>query len=67
MSEQQGSKGILILKEHNETDEIDFQLDYLMSLSIKERYRLMLNKSLEVKRLLKQHGHGTTPGIVKRQ
>jgi len=61
------SKGILVLKEHNEAEEIDFELDYLLSLSLKERYRLMLNKSLEMKKLLIQHGHGKTPGIFKRQ
>lgn len=67
MTERKESKGILILKNHSEADEIDFELNYLMSLSVSERFRLMMNKSLEMINLLVQHGHLKTPQIIKRQ
>jgi hypothetical protein len=67
MTEPKETKGILILKDHSEADEIDFELDYLMSLSVGERFRLMINKSLETVNLLVQHGHRKTPQIIKRQ
>jgi hypothetical protein len=67
MDKRKGSKGILILKEHNEADEIAFELDYLLSLSVNERFRLMEAKSLDMKQLLIQNGHRRTPEIIKRQ
>ena len=60
-------KGILILKDHSEVDEIDFELDYLLSLSIAERFHLMENKNLEIKYLLEQNGHRRPAEIIKRQ
>jgi hypothetical protein len=67
MKKRKGAKGILLLKEPNEIDEIDFELDYLLSLSTGERFCLMENKSLEMKHLLEQHGHGRPPEIIKRK
>jgi len=61
------TRGILILKDHSEVDEIDFELDYLLSLSIGERFHLMENKSLEIKHLLEQNGHRKPAEIIKRQ
>lgn len=67
MGKRKETKGILILKESNEIDEIEFELDYLLSLSTSERFRLMENKSLEVKRLLEQNGHRRPAEIIKRK
>ncbi len=57
----------LLLKSHDEEAEIAFELQYLLSLSINQRFMLMENKSKEMKRLLYAHGHGKTPGIIKRK
>jgi len=67
MKKKKQTKGILILKDHNEAAELDFELDYLLSLSTDERFRLMENKSLEIKYLLEQHGHRRPAEIIKRQ
>lgn len=67
MKKRKETKGILLLKEPSEIDEIDFELDYLLSLSTGERFRLMENKSLEMKHLLEQHGHRRPPEIIKRK
>ena len=67
MRQRKETKGILILKDHSEDDEIEFELDFLLSLSISERFRLMANKSLEIKKLLAQHGHRRPAEIIKRQ
>jgi len=61
------AKGVLLLKEHNEVEEIKFELDYLLSLSIAERFRLMQVKNLEMIRLLEQHGHRRPSEIIKRK
>ena len=67
MKNKKETKGVLILKDHSEVDEIDFELDYLLSLSIGERFRLMENKSLEIKYLLEQNGHRRPAEIIKRK
>lgn len=67
MKTKRKSRGILILKDHSEVDEIDFELDYLLSLSIGERFNLMENKNKEINRLLEQNGHRRPPGIIKRK
>jgi hypothetical protein len=67
MEKRKDPKGILILKEHSETDEIDFELDYLLSLSTAERFRLMENKNSEIKHLLEQNGHRRPAEVIKRQ
>jgi hypothetical protein len=61
------TKGILNLKERSEADKIDFELDYLMSLTVRERFRLTRNKSLEIINLLVQNERRNTPAIIKRQ
>lgn len=56
-----------MLKAHNEREEIDFELDYLLSLSTSERFQLMARKSMEVIHLLDQHGHRKPAENIKRQ
>ncbi|MCP5107927.1 MAG: hypothetical protein GY950_31350 [bacterium] len=60
-------KRTLLIKGHNEEAEIDFELQYLLSLNVRERFMLMEKKSKEMKNLLVAHGHGRTPGIIKRK
>ncbi|HLP44445.1 MAG TPA: hypothetical protein VK469_00765 [Candidatus Kapabacteria bacterium] len=61
------AKGILLLKDDDEVEEINFELDYLLSLSIAERFRLMQAKNLEMIHLLEQHGHRRPSEIIKRK
>jgi hypothetical protein len=65
MKKKKRLNGILILKDHNEKEEIDFELNYLLSLTTRERFRLMETKSKEIKRLLEQNGHRRTSEIIK--
>jgi hypothetical protein len=60
-------KGILILRKDDEKKELEFELDYLTSLSLQDRFALMLNKSRELKINLEKNGHRTAPAIIKRQ
>jgi hypothetical protein len=67
MKKKKRLNGILLLKDHNESEEIDFELNYLLSLTTEQRFRMMETKSKELKRLLEQNGHRTTFEIIKHQ
>ena len=60
-------KGILVLPEANEKKEIEFELKYLSSMSLRQRFVLMQNKTQELKTNLEKNGHRTTPEIIKRK
>jgi hypothetical protein len=60
-------RGILILKNSDEKRELEFELNYLSSLSLSQRFSLMQKKSQELKTNLKNNGHRTTPQIIKRK
>ncbi len=57
---------ILKLTDHDEEKEIIFELNYLLSLSIRERFQLMFNRNRELINLLEKNGQRKTPEIVKR-
>lgn len=57
---------ILKLKKHNQNKEIEFELNYLKSLTIKQRFLMMFNKTQEIRNLLKSHGYRETSQIIKR-
>ena len=57
---------ILRLKRHNINKEIEFELRYLRSLSVKERFSLMLKKTKEMLNLLERNGHRRPFEIIKR-
>lgn len=59
-------KGILVLKKADEKREIEFELEYLSSLNLQDRFALMLTKSRELKINLAKNGHRATPSITKR-
>jgi hypothetical protein len=59
-------KTILKLTDHDEQKEIEFELEYLASLSITERFQLMFQRSIELLTLLEKNGHRKTPAIIKR-
>lgn len=58
---------ILKLDAHNEEKEIEFELDYLMSLTTVERFEMMAKKTEEMLNLLKKDGHRTATEIIKRE
>ncbi len=59
-------KTILKLTDHDEEKEILFELNYLFTLSIRERFQLMINRNRELIQLLEKNGHRRTPEIIKR-
>lgn len=61
------AKGILLLKTGSDDREIEFELNYLRSLTPRQRFLLMERKNREMRAMLRRHGHGTTPSIFKRK
>ena len=57
---------ILKLSRHNTKKEIDFELKYLRSLSIKKRFEMMSKKTKEIVEFLERHGHRKPFEIIKR-
>ncbi len=58
---------ILKLSKAHERQEIDFELDYLMSLTIHERFQMMLQKNREIVSLLKRrYGNQKATEVIKR-
>ncbi len=58
---------ILKLDKHDEDKEIEFELDYLTSLTTRQRFEMMFTKTREMLRLLKKDGRRTTTEIIKRK
>jgi hypothetical protein len=58
---------ILKLDKHNEDKEIEFELDYLTSLTTRQRFELMFRKTKEMLSLLKRNERGKTTKIIKRK
>ena len=58
---------VLKLDDHDEERERAFELDYLLSLSTRERFRMMIEKSNEMKRTLLRHGYRKPVEIIKRE
>lgn len=57
---------VLKLERDDESREIEFELCYLKSLTIKERFLIMQNKSEEMKKMLRKRGYRKPTEIVKR-
>lgn len=57
---------ILKLRKHSAKKEIEFELKYLKSLSVKQRFALMIVKTREMMELLKKSGHRRPSEIIKR-
>ncbi len=57
---------LLKLDDHDEEQEIEFELSWLLSLSLQERFRLMFKKTKELIALLEGNGHRRPAQIVKR-
>ena len=57
---------VLKLKKANERREIEFELDYLASLTTRQRFEMMLQKSREMALLLKRNERRRFTQVVKR-
>ena len=57
---------ILKLDDHNEEKEIEFELSWLLSLTLQERFQMMFKKTKELIKLLERNGHRRPAQIVKR-
>lgn len=57
---------ILKLDKDDPQREIDFELDYLISLTTRQRFEMMIQKSREMVQLLRRNGHRKTTEIIKR-
>ena len=57
---------ILRLKRHDHNKEIEFELKYLKSLSVKKRFKMMFKKTREMVNLLEKSGHRRPSQIIKR-
>jgi hypothetical protein len=59
---------VLKLDEHDENKEIAFELDYLASLTTRQRFQMMFTKRQEMLSLLKKpDANRTTTEIIKRK
>ena len=57
---------ILKLDDHDEEQEIEFDISWLLSLTPQERFQLMFKRTKELKDLFKKNGHRTSPQVIKR-
>ena len=57
---------VLKLEKDDENREIEFELCYLKSLNIRERFLIMQKKSDEIKKMLRKRGYRRPTEIVKR-
>ena len=57
---------ILKLNKPDPDKEIEFELNYLKSLTTKQRFQMMFKKTEEIRKLLKNYGHRKTTQIIKR-
>ena len=58
---------ILKLDKHDEEKEIEFELDYLTSLTTRQRFEMMFAKTQEILSLLKRNERRKTTEIIKRE
>ena len=57
---------VLKLEKDDDCQEIKFELDYLASLTTRQRFQMMARKSREMILLLKQNGHRKSTQVIKR-
>ena len=59
-------RSVLKLSQADEVRELEFELDYLASLTFEERLKMMRQKSREMLRQMIEHGHRRPFEVVKR-
>ena len=57
---------ILKIDSDDEEKEIDFEVDYLLSLTAEQRFYMMFQRSKELAEMLVKNGHRKSPEIIKR-
>ena len=57
---------ILKIDGHDEKKEIEFELAYMASLTVSQRFEMMFAKTREMRSLLRKNGHGKTTKIIRR-
>jgi len=57
---------LLKLSSDDEKNELEFELDYLSSLTFEERFKMMREKSREMLKQMIDHGHRRAVEIIKR-
>ncbi len=57
---------VLKLERDDEEKEIEFELEYLLSLTTQQRFDLMFQKSKEIAEILLRHGYRKPFEIIKR-
>jgi len=57
---------ILKCEKDDPRKELEFELDYQLSLTTAQRFHMMLRRSREMARMLRDHGHRQAPVIIKR-
>ena len=62
----EGNESILKLFQADEERELEFELNYLASLTFEERLKMMREKSREMLKQMVEHGHRKPFEILKR-
>ena len=57
---------VLKLEKDDEQQEIEFELDYLVSLTTQQRFQMMAQKSREMLLLLRRDEHRKSTQVIKR-
>jgi len=57
---------VLKINHHDEKKEIEFEIKFLKSLSVKKRFNMMFKKTKEMMDLLEKNGHRRPSQIIKR-
>jgi hypothetical protein len=57
---------VLKLVNDNRSREIEFELDFLLSLTTQQRFDMMLRKSRQMKALSRKNGRRKTAEVIKR-
>jgi hypothetical protein len=60
------NRSVLKLSQGDEAKELEFELDYLASLTFEERLQMMRQKSREMLRQMIEHGHRRSFEVIKR-
>jgi len=51
---------------HNEEQELEFELSWLLSLNLQKRFQLMFRRTKELIELLERNGHGRPARTIER-
>ena len=60
------NRSVLKLSQGDEARELEFELDYLASLTFEDRLNMMRQKSREMLRQMIEHGHRKPFEVIKR-